>query len=75
MVNSNCLLGIKCPDCGNEDRFYIQSTAVMYVTDDGAECRGDTEWNEDSHAECPQCERSGKLALFRVQPAIQEIAV
>jgi Zn ribbon nucleic-acid-binding protein len=70
MVNTNCLVGIKCPDCGNEDSFYIQSTAVMYVTDGGAECRGDTEWNDDSHTECPQCERSGKLADFRAKPPV-----
>ncbi len=68
MVNTNCLEGIKCPDCGNEKAFYIQSTAVMHVTDDGAECRSDIEWDDDSHTQCPACERTGKLAEFRVKP-------
>src|ERR1700722_14907404 len=68
MVNTNCLEGIKCPDCGNEDAFYIDTSAVMYVTDDGAENRGDTSWNDESHTECAQCERSGKLADFRAKP-------
>jgi hypothetical protein len=42
---------------------------VVYVTDDVAECRGDTDWNDDSRTECLQCERSGKLAEFRAKAA------
>ena len=68
MVNANCLDGIRCPDCRNEAAFYIQATAVMYVTDDGAECRSDTEWNDDSHTLCPSCEKSGKLGDFKAAP-------
>jgi hypothetical protein len=60
--------GIKCPGCGNETAFYIQSPVVMHVTDDGAECRSDIEWDDDSHSQCPACERSGKLAEFRARP-------
>jgi hypothetical protein len=67
VVNSNCLEGLRCPDCGNEHAFYIQSTAVMYVTDDGAECRSDIEWDDHSHTRCPQCERSGKLSDFKAK--------
>ena len=69
MANENCLEDIKCPACGNEDVFYIQSTAVMYVTDDGAECRSDIEWDDDSHTQCAKCECSGKLADFKVKPS------
>jgi hypothetical protein len=67
MPNTNCLEGIRCPDCGNEEAFYIESTAVMYVTDDGAEARGDISWNDDSHAQCATCERGGKLADFKAK--------
>ena len=49
MVNENCLEGIRCPDCGNEAAFYIQSSAVMHVTDDGAECRSDIEWDGEPY--------------------------
>jgi hypothetical protein len=38
------------------------------VTDDGAECRSDIEWDDHSHAQCPQCERSGNLGDFKVKP-------
>jgi hypothetical protein len=64
MANSNCLEGIKCPDCGNEKAFHIQSSVVMHVTDDGTECRGDVEWDDDSYTQCCACERSAELACF-----------
>ena len=70
MVNENCLEGVKCTDCGNEDAFYIQSTAIMYVTDDGAECRSDIEWNDESHTQCAKCERSGKLTDFKAKAEV-----
>ena len=71
MVNDNCLEGVKCP-CGNEDAFYIESAAVMYVTDEGAESRGDTSWNDESHTQCTSCERSGKLAEFKSSVAEEQ---
>jgi hypothetical protein len=74
MVNSNCLQGIRCPSCGNEAAFYIEASTVMYVTDEGAESRGDTSWNDDSHAECTECERSGKLADFKTKPLAERKA-
>ena len=68
MANTNCLEGIRCPDCGNEDEFRIECHVVMKVTDDGVmDSAGDVEWDEDSWCFCPQCEREGKLALFRVE--------
>lgn len=27
MGNENCLAGVKCPKCGNEDRFFIHARA------------------------------------------------
>ena len=41
----------------------------MYVTDEGAECRGDTEWNDGSQTRCADCEKEGKLAEFRTAVA------
>ncbi len=64
MRNENCLEGIKCPGCGNEDRFSIACTTLAEVTDDGAEA-GDMEWDDDSLTVCPECGRCGKLKEFR----------
>jgi hypothetical protein len=62
--NTNCLLGIRCPECGNEGRFYISALVTANVTDEGAEARGDMEWDGGSAILCPQCERAGKVDDF-----------
>jgi predicted RNA-binding Zn-ribbon protein involved in translation (DUF1610 family) len=68
MTNDNCLAGIKCPQCGNEDRFLIAATITADVTDDGANIAKNTdmEWDETSHTRCPDCGKDGPLAGFRV---------
>jgi hypothetical protein len=67
MTNENCLDGIKCPACGNEDRFRIEVTVMATVTDDGAEVEGDMEWDGNSYAECASCHEHGKLSHFGMQ--------
>ena len=57
MTNTNCLEGIQCPACGNEDRFRIAGKAFFTVTDDGTDDYGDVEWDDDSDAECAECHR------------------
>jgi hypothetical protein len=66
MTNTNCLKNIKCPDCGNEDRFRIQGMTLFTVTDDGTDEFGDVEWDDDSYAECVACHRHGTLKDFMV---------
>jgi predicted RNA-binding Zn-ribbon protein involved in translation (DUF1610 family) len=69
MTNTNCLEGIKCPACGNEEQFRIAGRALFTVTDDGTEDHGDIEWDDDSYADCPECGRHGTLRDFRAEPA------
>ena len=69
--NTNCLRGIRCPECANEGHFYMSAFVIAHVTDDGAEARGDMEWDGDSAILCPQCERSGKVDDF-CRPAFTE---
>ena len=80
MTNTNCLENIKCPACGNEDRFLIAANIVVDVTDDGADiaspmyCNG-FEWDDDSYTRCPECDKEGKLKEFKAIdacPAITE---
>jgi hypothetical protein len=67
MTNTNCLEGVKCPACGNEDTFRIQITTMADVTDDGAEVEhGEMDWDEASYAECAQCCKHGKLSDFKL---------
>lgn len=65
--NHNCLAGIKCPTCGNEDRFFIAATIIADVTDDGANRADNTdmEWDDASHTRCSDCGKDGPLAEFR----------
>jgi hypothetical protein len=69
MTNTNCLEGIKCPACGNEDRFRIAATSLFTVTDDGTDDYADVDWDDDSYADCPECGRHGTLKDFRAKPS------
>ena len=69
MTNTNCLEGIKCPACGNEDRFRIAATSLFTVTDDGTEDYTEVDWDDDSYADCPECHRHGALKDFRAKPS------
>jgi hypothetical protein len=53
MTNTNCLEGIRCPDCGNEESFRIAAKTIVTVTDDGIEDHGDMEWDDDSRHSLP----------------------
>jgi hypothetical protein len=73
MTNTNCLEGIRCPQCGQEDRFMIASKIIAEVTDDGAEVASPMygigfEWDDDSYCRCPECDFEGTLNDFRNLP-------
>ncbi|MBS0207756.1 MAG: hypothetical protein JSS27_02270 [Planctomycetes bacterium] len=67
MTNVNCLEGIRCPQCAQEDRFKITALISCLVTDDGSEPTGDHEWDDDSSTHCPDCGFDGKLRNFRTR--------
>ena len=68
MANENCLEGIKCPKCDQEDRFGIACDILMLVTDQGTEEQlSDTEWDEDSYIECRECLHHGRVSDFRFE--------
>ena len=66
MANENCLEGMKCPKCGNEDVFRISCEVVCKVTDEGAEGFGDTYWDDESWCYCSHCEKEGKVKDFYI---------
>lgn len=70
MTNENCLEGLRCPQCGNEDRLFITATIRADVTDGGADLAdgSDMHWDESSLAICPECDRDGPLSAFRIPP-------
>lgn len=70
MENENCLAGIQCPRCGNEDRLLIVTTVLADVTDGGADIAdgSDMHWDDSSFTRCPECDRDGPLKEFRAAP-------
>lgn len=72
MTNENCLEGIKCPGCSNEDRLLISASIIADVTDAGADIAGgyEMEWDDSSLVRCPVCDRTGSLSEFHTPPSL-----
>lgn len=66
--NTNCLEGIRCPECGQEDEFEIDATATLLVTDDGWDLArySAAEWGRYSSIKCTDCGKLGEVAEFTV---------
>ena len=64
-TNTNCLRGIRCPKCGQDDVFRIQGTAVFTVVDDGTDEFENVEWDEDAPTTCPKCGYDGLMEEFQ----------
>lgn len=64
-MNSNCLAGMRCPDCGSEGPFEIAVKALARMTDDGCETVEDIEWTDASPVECVGCKRVAPSVIFR----------
>ena len=63
--NTNCLEGLACPQCGNDERLFIVGMSVFEVVDDGTLEHESVEWDDSSHTRCPQCNHEGNLCEFR----------
>jgi hypothetical protein len=65
-TNTNCAAGLRCPECGEEGRFYVESTASMVVEDDGVEPApgGDIHWQPDADCRCGECGYASLVEYF-----------
>lgn len=77
-MNTNCLEGMRCPECGNEDKLLILAEVWVAMTDEGSDpfdddlkLRGDIDYDNDSSCSCPQCGHEDELRKFWItnQPA------
>lgn len=73
MANKNCLEGMKCPKCGQENNLRISATAVFDVTDEGAELFGSVNWDDDSRVVCPHCMEITKVSRCRGVSSVDEL--
>jgi hypothetical protein len=72
MANTNCLVGVKCPKCGQQDCFEIAAKIMVRVTDDGTEdMEGNYEWDQDARCLCTECGFQNRLRAFCVQPTFE----
>ena len=67
--NTNCLEGLACPKCGQDQTLEITGSAVFHVHDDGTEGYEDVEYDMNSPTACPgpECDFDGDLGDFRVK--------
>lgn len=69
--NTNCLDGMCCPDCGNEDELLIAATMLVSVKDDGTDPYARSvrdysqDWDDNSACECPECQHVGTVGEFK----------
>lgn len=65
-TNTNCAAGLRCPECGEEGRFYIESTVHMVVEDDGVEpvTGHDIHWQSDADCRCGECGYASLVEYF-----------
>lgn len=64
MRNTNCLVGMSCPQCKSKEPFKIAVTAVATVHDDGTADFEDVEWEMQSQCSCMSCQYLGTVDDF-----------
>lgn len=63
-MNTNCLQGIRCPNCRSEGPFSILVTAWARVCDDGVDDTTDHVWDAGSAIICVACSTAGTIRHF-----------
>lgn len=63
--NTNCLEGMKCPECGSLGPFAIAANVLAEVTDSGVEEYYDVEWDDDCFCHCQLCGRDATVGDFK----------
>jgi len=73
-MNTNCLKGMKCPECGSESPFNIVCFVMMDVSDGGCDgiTDGDADWNDDSYCQCRNCLHEGEAGDFKIEMVVCE---
>lgn len=65
-MNENCLIGLRCPKCGQEEPLQIRaSTWVTMYDDSSGECT-ELDWDDSSEIICDGCNASGTVGEFRM---------
>lgn len=65
-INTNSLVDLACPKCGDRAAFYIQVTAGALVCDMGVDETQDPEWDDDSYCRCRNCGHHATIEKFTI---------
>jgi hypothetical protein len=63
-INTNCLEGLRCPNCRSSGPLYIEVNTTALVFDNGVEETQDHEWTPESACRCSCCGYSETIASF-----------
>jgi hypothetical protein len=56
--------GLRCPECGQEDKFQIDATVTLTVVGDDVSSEPDNTWESSSFTVCLGCDHEGTAAEF-----------
>jgi hypothetical protein len=62
--NTNCLVGMSCPQCKSKEPFKILVEAYATVYDDGTEDFEEATWLNESSCRCMTCHYLGTVDDF-----------
>ena len=74
-MNTNHLEGRACPKCGYDEHFRVEGMAVFIVVDDGTEDHAGARYDEDSWANCPECNYTGTWKDFKATETMRKAVV
>ena len=73
-MNTNCMAGLRCPECGGDDSLLVQALLWVELTDDGTDPfadstrgRGEVAFDGNNYAACPACGFEAKLRRFHIK--------
>lgn len=75
-MNTNCLEGWRCPECGQCDEFKVSAVQTVTLTDEGTGPvdNADAYYDDESFCMCARCEHEGKVSDFAVNSVAQTTA-
>lgn len=74
-MNVKHLKGRACPKCGYDEHLRVEAKAVFIIDDAGTEDHAGARYDEDSWANCPECNYTGTWKDFKLGEADPEKAV
>ena len=70
MSNTNCLEGVRCPECGSEGPFIVEVRQQVRMYDEGTEeVEGDIHWDDGAYMRCEACDFDGTAVDFSKEGA------